>query len=457
MKYSSTAVILATSSSIGTPSDARDMDPTRVAPVYVGYYCMGCDAYWKDDRSNKIDDGSRRRSNVSAVIKRLGETANRRSSSSGKHTEESSTDVSLFGTNDTAPTPSLAVDNTDNLIAAAAAAKDKLPSFNNEYHSTGEEDNQSLAPSTELEEVHMITPDDDISTLLKENLLLKERLQLLREIELMEKIDILKNGISNAIIEEGWLASSSGGNSMTPEESYVMLEQVFVNILKSNEEREKQLFYQMTLTLFLVGSLLAMVYYVHDNPGRRRRNSTSFKGELTELIIPSMCPTSPTESLGSITTTITTTAREEGEGTSNKILEENKILRNQLELMRAIGPNGVINEDQEYDGSVLSDASVSAECNHNRKWGRFGVRPQDVPIVVKGLDRVEADAAAAKEASKDDDSDSNCVANLPMQRWWKSRNKRSKSDSDDRSHVSLSSMGIAASIDYQLKCMSENC
>ena len=71
-----------------------------------------------------------------------------------------------------------------------------------------------------------------------------------------------------------------------------------------------------------------------------------------------------------------------------------------------------------------------------------------------------------------DINDQDSVSQPPQPRWgWGRRkiddnvvaSKRSrgddddKSNDDDRSQVSLSSMGIAASIDYQLKKMSESC
>ena len=196
-----------------------------------------------------------------------------------------------------------------------------------------------------------------------------------------------------------------------------------------------------------------------------------------------MCPTSPTESLGSIT--------EEGVGVLGNQLglqEENKMLRNQIDLMRAIGPtNGVIHEDQEYDGSVLSDASISVDYSNRMRWWRFGIRPQLLQqqqqqqqrSIVKGLDRVKADEAAKDvsllnqhDTAAVDINDQDSVSQPPQPRWgWGRRKiendvaspKRSrgnddgKSNDDDRSQVSLSSMGIAASIDYQLKKMSESC
>ena len=245
---------------------------------------------------------------------------------------------------------------------------------------------------------------------------------------------------------------------------------------QTSKEREKQLFYQMTLTISLVGSLLVALVYIHNSQGKGQKEEVK-TGGLTDLIIPAMCPASPTESLGlgSIT--------EEGDTALSKhsLREENKILRNQLELMRAIGPNGVIHEDQEYDGSVLSDASISVD--QGRRWWRFGIRPQQPrqhrPIV-KGLDRVKADAAASSGVSNQldtapagvtDDGESSVIQPQPRWGWGRrktdedvsSKDKSSSSSTgdeasdDDRSQVSLSSMGISASIDYQLKMMSENC
>jgi hypothetical protein len=121
------------------------------------------------------------------------------------------------------------------------------------------------------------------------------------------------------------------------------------------------------------------------------------------------------------------------------------------------------------------------------RWWRFGIRPQLLQqqqqqqqqrSIVKGLDRVKADEAAKDVSLSNqhdnavvDINDQDSVSQPPQPRWgWGRRkidedvvsSKRSradddKSNDDDRSQVSLSSMGIAASIDYQLKKMSESC
>lgn len=514
-KYSSAAaVILITSSS--TSSDAtRQADITAdvgqeehiigasstvtakktVAPVYAGY-CMGCDNnYWK--RINNDDYGIDLRS-VSVAIKKLGQVvvAQNRSTYEHKRSKGSSENVALI---DPSTTTNSAIDrNTPHYDANenSLATEERLPPLNkypplmmeenDTYFSTPSQQPAGSSTLTTGLAVHnMVTgtdSNDDVTRLYQENELLKERLELLREIELREKIDLLRIGLSNALNENGLTASSpsSSSNSMMSsseeEESHILMEQVLISMLKSNEEREKQLFYQMTLTISLVGSLVVALVYIHNSQGKGQKEQEVTTEGLTDLIIPAMCPASPTESLGlgSIT--------EEGDTALSKhsLREENKILRNQLELMRAIGPNGVIHEDQEYDGSVLSDASISVD--QDRRWWRFGIRPQprQQRPIVKGLDRVKADAAASSEVSNQfdtapagvtDDGGSSVVQPQPRWGWGRrktdedvsSKDKSSSSSTgdeasdDDRSQVSLSSMGISASIDYQLKMMSENC
>ena len=520
-KYSSTvAVILVTTSSssdatrqaegaVAAATIGRDHNiirssssklpiPTAVAPVYAGYYCMGCNDYWK--RRNNDDDyhGNSLRKNielVSAAINKLGRTVvqNRSSSNQRKRFKENSANAALIESNtvDTAVTSLPIRFDVDEI---SLVAEERSPTLDKYHPPTRQEDNdiyfptslqrqtvESTCTTTDLTASNIIEADDNdiVISLLKENQLLKERLELLREIELREKIDLLRIGLSNALNEHGLCSSSS--SSGTEEESHnILMEQVLINILKSNEQREKQLFYQMSITVFLVGSLLVAVIYIHNNSNDKKEKQVTTEG-LTDLIIPSMSPTSPTESLGSIT--------EEGVGVLGNQLslrEENKMLRNQIDLMRAIGgpTNGVIHEDQEYDGSVLSDASISVDYSNRMRWWRFGIRPQLLQqqqqqqqrSIVKGLDRVKADEAA-KDVSLLNQHDTAAVGindqdsvSQPQPRWgWGRRkiendiasSKRSraddKSNDDDRSQVSLSSMGIAASIDYQLKKMSESC
>lgn len=514
-KYSSAAaVILATSSSsdaaegvVATTTIGRKEHnniirsssstvPTTVAPVYAGYYCMGCDDYWK--RRNNDDGNSSLRKNkelVSAAIKKLGRAVVQNRSSNSKRFKENSANAALIesDTVDTAADPLPLQLNADEI---PLAAEERSPTLDKQ------EDNdiylptaalqrrpvESTCTTTDLTASNIIEADDNdiVVSLLKENQLLKERLELLREIELREKVDLLRIGLSNALNNEYGLSSSS--SSGTEEESHhILMEQVLLNILQSNEHRERQLFYQMTISIFLVGSLLVAVIYIHNkqrNDKKEEQQLVTTTEGLTDLLIPSMCPTSPTESLGSIT--------EEGVGgvlgitsSSNQLSlqEENKMLRNQLDLMRAIGgpTNGVIHEDQEYDGSVLSDASISVDYSNRVRWWRFGLmlqqQQQRERSIVNGLDRVKADEAAKEvtsnqhETTTADINDEDSVSQ-PQPRWrWGRRKiddnvvslKRSRADGDkssnddDRSQVSLSSMGIAASIDYQLKKMSESC
>ena len=499
-KYSSAAVVILATSSTSSDATRQAADTTAgigheehfiggssstatakatVTPIYNGY-CMGCDN-WK--RINDDGHGNSLRS-VSVAIKKLGRVvAQNRSTYEHKRSKESSTN-----NNDALIDPSTTTNSVVDEISLAA--EERLPLLN-KYPPPMKEDNDiffstpsqqpagSSTLSTGLAVHNMVTEpyNNDITRLFQENELLRERLELLREIELREKINLLRIGLSNALNENGSTASSSSSsNNMmasSEEESHILIEQVLINMLKSNEEREKQLFYQMTLTIFLVGSLLVALVYIHNqnHQGQGQKELQVTTGGSTDLIIPAMCPASPTESLGSIT--------EEGGTTS--LREESKILRNQLELMRAIGPNGVIHEDQEYDGSVLSDASFSVD--HDRRWWRFGIRPQSQQRpIVKGLDRVKADAAAASQVSKNqllntapagagvtDDGESSISQPQPRWGWGRkkidvdegvSNDKRSSmgddTSDDDRSQASLSSMGIAASIDYQLKMMSEN-
>ncbi|KAL7449232.1 hypothetical protein ACHAWC_001309, partial [Mediolabrus comicus] len=508
-KYSSTAaVILATSSS---SSDVRQAEgvvvvaatiarkehnniirsssstvPTTVAPVYAGYYCMGCDDYWRRRKNDGNDDDNSLRKHqelVSAAIKKLG-TAHR------KRFKENSANAALIESNtvDTAVNPLPLRFDVDEI---SLAAEERSPTLDKNHPPTRQEDNDIYVPTslqqqpvestctTDLTASNTIIADDNdiVISLLKENQLLKERLELLREIELREKIDLLRIGLSNALNEH--VLSTSSSSSDTEEESHhILMEQVLINILKSNEHREKQLFYQMSITIFLVGSLLVAVIYIHNKQRNDTKEEQLVTTEgLTDLLIPSMCPTSPTESLGSIT--------EEGVGVLGNQLslrEENKMLRNQLDLMRAIGgpTNGVIHEDQECDGSVLSDASISVDYSNRMRWWRFGIRSQLLQqqqqqrSIVKGLDRVKADEAAKDVSLSNqhdnaavDTNDQDSVSQPPQPRWgWgrrkidedvvsskRSRANDDKSNDDDRSQVSLSSMGIAASIDYQLKKM----
>ena len=531
-KYSSTAaVILATSSSssdatrqaegaVATATIGRDhniihsssstvLTTTTVAPVYAGYYCMGCDDYWKRRNNNGNHDGNsslrKNKELVSAAIKKLGRAVvqNRSSSSQRKRFKENSANAALIESNtvDTDANPLPIPFDVDEI---SLATEERSPPLDKNYPSTRQEDNdiylptslqrqtvESTCTTTDLTASNTIGTDDNdiVISLLKENQLLKERLELLREIELREKIDLLRIGLSNALNNEHGLSSSSSSSDTEEESHHILMEQVLFNILKSNEQREKQLFYQMSFTIFLVGSLLVAVIYIHNKQRNDKKEQLVTTEGLTDLIIPSMCPTSPTESLGSIT--------EEGVGvlgitsSSNQLSlqEENKMLRNQIDLMRAIGgpTNGVIHEDQEYDGSVLSDASISVDYSNRMRWWRFGIRPQLLQqqqqqrqqrSIVKGLDRVKADEAAKDvsllnqhDTAAVDINDQDSVSH-PQPRWgWGRRkiendvvsSKRSrrvdddKSNDDDRSQVSLSSMGIAASIDYQLKKMSESC
>jgi hypothetical protein len=470
---------------------------------------MGCDDYWKRRNNNDgNDDGNsslgKNKELVSAAIKKLGRAVvQNRSSSQRKRFKETSANAALIESNtvDTAVNPLPLRFDVDEI---SLAAEERSPPLDEYHPPTRHEDNDIYVPTslqrqpvestcttTDLTASNTIGADDNdiVISLLKENQLLKERLELLREIELREKIDLLRIGLSNALNEHG-LSSSSSSSGTEEESHHILMEQVLINILKSNEQREKQLFYQMSLTIFLVGSLLVAVMYM--NIHNKQLNDTKEEQQvttegLTDLIIPSICPTSPTESLGSIT--------EEGvlgvTSSSNQLSlqEENKMLRNQLDLMRAIGgpTNRVIHEDQEYDGSVLSDASISVDYSNRMRWWRFGIRPQLLQqqqqqqqqrSIVKGLDRVKADEAAKDVSLSNqhdnavvDINDQDSVSQPPQPRWgWGRRkidedvvsSKRSradddKSNDDDRSQVSLSSMGIAASIDYQLKKMSESC
>lgn len=414
-KFSSaTAVILITSSSSSDATSKGDLTGyssssktiTNAAPVYAGYYCMGCDVDWK---------------------KRLGQGVLRKLSSISK---------------------------------GSANAGGKL----------------------------LVEEEVRLSLLQRENQLLKERLQLLREIELREEqIDLLRLISSNAVImtDDGWSSSNprscrsnmNGSNVVAWEESCLLLEHVLANILKKSyvELEKPQLFYQLMLTIFLIGSSVAVFVYIHNNQDEKQRKNhldtekqhQVKEGLLTNLLIPPLCPISPAESLGSVA----------GEGPIAMLIRgESKIVRSQLELMRGIGLNdGVIYEDQEYDGSVLSDASISVDYG-SRKWWRVGIRPQPQQPE-KGLDRVvvETDiaaavAVAAGEASNqlanatEDKIDGKCLLAQFQSRWkWRrpcdiSTDNCSKEveNGDDSTQVSLSSMGIAASIDYQLRTMSES-